>query len=70
MITEPRQTNSGTLQGAFLNRQMVLKQDGSETPFMPQDFSVGCDIGIHARQIRIYDCDEYTRAFFNVSCSI
>jgi len=29
MITEPKQTNSGTPQGAFLKRQMVLKPDGS-----------------------------------------
>ena len=67
MITEPRQTNSGTLQGAFLKRQMVLKQDGSQTPFLPQDFNVGLDIGIYGRQIRIYDCDDYSRQFFQVS---
>tara|TARA_B110000914_G_scaffold160418_1_gene141185 strand:- start:301 stop:498 length:198 start_codon:yes stop_codon:yes gene_type:complete len=29
LITEPKQVNSGTPQGAFLNRQMVIKQDGS-----------------------------------------
>jgi len=34
MITEPKQVNSGIPQGAFLNRQMVLKADGM-TPFMP-----------------------------------
>jgi len=34
------------------------------TPFMPQDFRVGLDIGIYGRCIRVYDCDEYTRQFF------
>ena len=66
MITEPRQENSGLPQGAFLKRQMVLKGDGM-SPFMPDDFSVGVDIGIFGRQIRITDADPYTREFFAVS---
>ena len=45
---------------------MVLKGDGM-SPFMPQDFRVGLDIGIHGRAIRITDADEYTRQFFEVS---
>jgi hypothetical protein len=48
---------------------MVLKGDGL-SPFMPQDFRVGLDIGIHGRAIRIYDADEYTRQFFEVSFRI
>lgn len=48
---------------------MVLKGDGL-SPFMPQDFRVGLDIGIHGRSIRIYDADEYTRQFFEVSFRI
>jgi len=42
---------------------MVLKGDGM-TPFMPQDFRIGLDIGVFGRAIRITDCDEYTRQFF------
>lgn len=57
MITEPKQVNSGTPQGAFLKRAMALKQDGSNSPFMPDDFCIGLDIGIYGRQFRIYDCD-------------
>jgi hypothetical protein len=64
MITEPKQTNSGLPQGAFLKRQMVLKQDGSGRPFMPQDFCIGTDIGIYGRQIRLTGVDDYTRSFF------
>lgn len=67
MIVEPKQVNSGTPQGAFLKRQMVLKQDGSKMPFEPTDFRVGLDIGICGRSIRITDCDQYTREFFDVS---
>ena len=67
MITEPKIVNSGAPQGAFLKRQMVIKQDGSQMPFEPTDFRVGLDIGICGRSIRVYDCDGYTREFFNVS---
>lgn len=34
-------------------------------PFEPTDFCVGLDIGICGRSIRVYDCDPYTREFFN-----
>jgi hypothetical protein len=44
---------------------MVLKQDGTKMPFDPTDFTVGLDIGICGRAIRVYDCDTYTRDFFN-----
>jgi hypothetical protein len=67
MITEPKQVNSGTPQGAFLKRQMVLRQDGSKMPFEPSDLRVGQDVEICGRNIRLTDCDEYTREFFGVS---
>ena len=68
MVTEPKQVNSGTPQGAFLKRQVVLKPDGC--PFMPDDFSIGCDTGIFGRQVRIFDCDDYTREFYAVSYTL
>ena len=67
MITEPKMVNSGTPQGAFLKRILVIKQDGSGMPFEPTDFRVSLDIGISGRAIRIYDCDDYTREYFIVS---
>jgi len=70
MITEPKMVNSGTPQGAFLKRQLVIKQDGSGMPFEPTDFRVGLDIGICGRSMRVYDCDQYTREFFQVSIVI
>ena len=64
LIVEPKNPNSGKPQGAFLKRQLVIKQDGSGMPFEPTDFRVGLDIGICGRSIRVYDCDQYTREFF------
>lgn len=64
MITEPKVENAGQPQGAFLKRQMVVKQDGSQEPFLPKDFGIGTDISIFGRIMRIYDCDDYTRQFF------
>lgn len=57
MISEPKQENSGTPQGVFLKRQMILKQDGSGLPMLPSDFRIGLDVGILGRSIRINDCD-------------
>lgn len=65
MISEPKQTNSGTPQGLFLKRQVVLKGDG--TPYMPDDFNNGEVTTIFGRCIRIYSVDEYTRKFYQVS---
>ena len=67
-IKEPKQSNSGTPQGQFLKRQVVNKPDGY--PFMPDDFCIGADTGIYGRIIRIYDCDAYTREFYQVRKSM
>jgi hypothetical protein len=64
MISEPKDMNSGAPQGVFLKRQMVIRQDGSNSPLLPQDFRVGLDVGIFGRTVRITDCDTYTREFF------
>ena len=65
-ISEPKQVNSGTPQGAFLKRQMILNSDGSQSPLLPQDFQVGTNVNVYGRNINIYDADTYTREFFNV----
>lgn len=67
MLVEPKQVNAGTPQGAFIKRHVILKSDGSGLPFMPEDFGIGIDVAILAKQIRLYDCDDYTRLFFQVS---
>jgi len=55
--------NSGVPQGCFLQRKKVLRaQDKSFLSVY--DFNIGCDVEIYAKNIRIYDCDEYTREFY------
>ncbi|CAD8213025.1 unnamed protein product [Paramecium octaurelia] len=63
-ITEPKQENSGVPQGAFLKRQKVLRADGSKTFIIPEDFRINQDIEIFGKTIRLYDCDQYTREFY------
>lgn len=68
MISEQKQTNSGTPQGIFLKRQMVLKQDlpvGSQTALGIEDFKVGETINIYGRNYKIIDADPYTREFYS-----
>lgn len=65
MISEPKQTNAGIPQGQFLKRMIVNKADGC--PYMPQDFSIGIDLAINGRVMRLFDADDYTRRFYEVS---
>jgi hypothetical protein len=44
---------------------MIIKPDGSQMPYEPTDFRVNSDMFICGRSIRIYDCDQYTREFFD-----
>lgn len=59
--TEEKQENSGIPQGYFLKREKCLKADESGRFLSVLDFRVGSDILIYGKNIRIYDCDEYTR---------
>jgi len=64
-ITEPKQTNSGIPQGAFLKRQKVLRNDGSKKHLTVRDFRVGQEVQIYGKTIFIYSCDQYTREFYD-----
>lgn len=64
-IIEPKQVNSGTPQGAFLKRQSVLKEDRSGICVLPTDLRVGNNISIYGKNIRLADCDQYTREFYH-----
>lgn len=68
MITEKKQVNSGTPQGTFLKRQMVLKPDlpiGDQTALGIEDFVVAESINIYGRNYKITDADQYTREFYS-----
>jgi hypothetical protein len=62
-ISEPRQENSGIVQGSFLKRHRVAKADGSGH-IGPTDFAVGEDIDIYGRKFHITGTDRFTRWFF------
>lgn len=79
-ITEPKEVNSGIPQGLFLKRAKVLKyetnkykdsnsffkyQDNRSSFFTYADFFIGSTIFIYGKYITLYDCDQYTREFYN-----
>ena len=45
----------------------MLKGDGSGVFLSPDDFVVGGDTLVFGKNIRIYDCDEYTREFYDLA---
>jgi hypothetical protein len=62
-IIEEREVNSGLPQGPFLKRGKVIKDDISY--YNQKDFIVGNDVYIYGKCIRLYNCDDYTREFYN-----
>lgn len=62
-ILETRIPNSGIPQGIFLKRHLVPKPGNIES-YTWRDLNVGTDICFYERVFRIYDCDEFTRAFY------
>jgi EF-hand domain-containing protein 1 len=62
-INEERETNSGIVQGPFLKRGKVKK--GDESYFNWRDLKVGEDILMYGKYIKLYDCDDYTREYFD-----
>eukprot|EP00740_Mantoniella_antarctica_P001026 CAMPEP_0181396184 /NCGR_PEP_ID=MMETSP1106-20121128/28739_1 /TAXON_ID=81844 /ORGANISM="Mantoniella antarctica, Strain SL-175" /LENGTH=208 /DNA_ID=CAMNT_0023517857 /DNA_START=33 /DNA_END=656 /DNA_ORIENTATION=+ len=55
-IREPKQENSGIVQGQLLKRMRVQKPDGST--YTPGDFVVGSSVRLYARTYIILACDE------------
>jgi EF-hand domain-containing protein 1 len=63
-LTEPRVVNSGITQGIFINRQRVPKEVGGTDYFLWQDFGVQINMNLFERMFRVYDCDDFTRKFY------
>jgi hypothetical protein len=61
-MSEEKQENSGIPQGIFLKREKTVNKNGKF--FVPQDFRVGDVVEIHGKIIRLVNCDEYTREFY------
>lgn len=62
-ITEPRQKNSGMLQGLFLKRQNVLTRTGDRF-ISAYDFKIGQKIEICGNIVLITNCDKFTQDFY------
>ena len=62
-INEVKEINSGVVQGLFLKRGKVKKDDS--TFFSQFDLIVGQDVYIYGKYIKLYDCDDYTREYFH-----
>lgn len=63
-IIEPPQRNSGHQGGIFLTRDRIQNKDKNRY-MIPQDFYVGCNIGILAHRFIILDADEYTLKYMS-----
>lgn len=57
--------NSGIPQGSFLKRQKVLRADGSGQHITIYDFVIGQDVEFFGKVFQVYDCDQYTREFYD-----
>lgn len=63
-INEEKHENSGIPQGIFLKREKALNSNGNGKFFTPQDFKVGECVVVYGREYFVYNCDEYTREFY------
>ncbi|CAL1137771.1 unnamed protein product, partial [Cladocopium goreaui] len=62
-MSEPRIENSGIVQGSFLKRQRVSRNDG--TGFIgPEDLRCGIQITLFGRTYHITGCDSFTRWYY------
>ena len=65
-INEDRETNSGIIQGIFLKRLKVKKEENSNSFYLYNDLIVGNDIYVYGKYIRLFDCDDYSREFYAI----
>ena len=65
-ITEPKVENYGIPQGVFLKRQKVPKKVGElDNNYTWRDFNICSNIQFFERIFRIYDCDAFTKQFYD-----
>jgi hypothetical protein len=61
-VNEPQVENSGIPQGVLISRQKIPKS--SSEFYTPKDFNIGINVQLYAKTIRIVDCDEFTRRYY------
>lgn len=79
-ITEPKESDSGIVQGSFLKRRKVPKAeidsykdsnsfikyaDNTAQYISFRDLKIGDSVYIYGKWITLNDCDKYTREFYN-----
>lgn len=64
-IREPKQKNSGMMQGIFLKRQFIYSENQNRN-FNAYDFIIGNTVKIAGREIQITSCDQFTREFYRI----
>eukprot|EP01105_Mastigella_eilhardi_P014914 TRINITY_DN3395_c0_g1_i2.p2 TRINITY_DN3395_c0_g1~~TRINITY_DN3395_c0_g1_i2.p2 ORF type:complete len:649 (+),score=174.07 TRINITY_DN3395_c0_g1_i2:213-1949(+) len=63
-VLETAQVNSGLPQGVFLRRQRVPRSTVKNDFYTAKDFNVAVDLALYGRVYRIYDCDGFTRNYY------
>lgn len=61
-IAEPKVENSGIAQGTFVKRHRIPKENYEFINL--NDLQIPSELSIYGRTFHIYDCDDFTRAFF------
>jgi hypothetical protein len=64
-ICEPKQMNSGIPQGTFLRRQHIPNPNQPKRFYNAYDLKVGDYIEIYGKNIKLVDCDLFTRDFYS-----
>ena len=62
-ISEEKELNSGIIHGSFLKRGKLKDENGHVISYA--DLLIGKDIYLNGRYLTLYDCDKYTRDFYN-----
>mmetsp|Transcript_22733 Transcript_22733/g.59289 ORF Transcript_22733/g.59289 Transcript_22733/m.59289 type:complete len:623 (-) Transcript_22733:316-2184(-) len=62
-ICEPRQKNSGLQQGTVVKRHKIPKSEGGGF-YSQKDLACRTTVKIYSHAYRIYDCDEFTRQYY------
>lgn len=66
-IDEIKQVNSGIPQGVFLKRQNVPHPNEPKRFLTAYDLQIGEYLEVFGRQVKLIDCDTYTRRFYEVA---
>ncbi|OAF69086.1 Myoclonin-1 [Intoshia linei] len=63
LIVEPCKENSGILQGKFVKRHKIPRHHENYTFWNWKQLNRGIDFSVYGKNIRLYDCDEFTLNF-------